>query len=92
MRELPEVGGRGAGEGVAVGAFVIHERVARILRMGRRLLAVVVGRQLRDEGLEYAADRPDEVEVDDGAPGDAFCVECVRGVQELEFCVLCALD
>ena len=38
------------------------------------------------DGVEDAADGADEVEVDDGAPGDALGVEGCGGVQQLEFC------
>lgn len=38
------------------------------------------------DGVEDATDGADEVEVDDGAPGDTFGVECGGGVEELEFC------
>ncbi len=37
------------------------------------------------EGLEDAADGANKVEIDDGSPGDAFCVEGGRAVHELKF-------
>lgn len=61
---------------------------------GRRVVSVVVVRGVVEvgegvgvggDGVEDAADGADEVEVDDGAPGDAFGVECGGGVEELEF-------
>ena len=56
----------------------------RLLDDGGRRRIEGRGRGGRDEGVEDAADGADEIEVDNGAPGDTFCVESGGCVQKLE--------